>query len=73
MSQQQPSSLPHWRTRQREVGADRALREAASELDRLVDEIGRKTDAHLTVMLGSLLWGLVLGFLIGRFLLPRII
>lgn len=62
MSQPQPSSLPHWRARQTEIGADRAIREAAHEVDRLVDLLGRKQDAMVAALCVSAAWGFVVGF-----------
>lgn len=48
MSQVQDSSILHYRSRVPEVGLHRALQEAAADVDRLRDELGRRADRAMT-------------------------
>lgn len=54
MTQPQPSSLPHYRTRAVEVGCQLALKEAALHVDKLNDALGRRIDILSAVKMGSL-------------------
>lgn len=65
MSQQQEPSLPYLRSIQIQEGHHEAIKQAATMIDGLRDELGRTRDYHFSVLLGALLWGAVMGFGVG--------
>lgn len=65
MAQQQPESLPYWRSREIIVGPHNALREAAEAVDTLKDELGRKIDLQTAYVFSIILACLLIGFLSG--------
>jgi hypothetical protein len=62
MSQQQEPSLPKLRALEAQFGSHDAIKQAASWIDGLTDELGRTRDMNFTVMLTALLWGAFCGF-----------
>jgi hypothetical protein len=64
MSREQPPSFPHYRSLAQELGYPRALKAASHEVDRVLEELGNKTDKHLTLLFGGVLCGFLCGLLV---------